>query len=136
MGIMRIIRVVAVVLLTLGTVMLPPPLLQAASAPASPDVLHEVLPGDCLHLIAGYYYGIPGCGGIWKANRHLVRNPTSRLGTYLLVPEAGAPAELYPTSRLARSAAAGGAAGRPPSRPKSAEAVPSSVASVESAVTM
>jgi len=114
MGSVRIIRIVAVVLLMLGTMALPHQPLQAASAPASPDVLHEVLPGDCLHLIAGYYYGDTRLWErIWKANRHLVRNPhVLVLGTFLLVPDAGAPAEPYPdfTARAIGCGPAGTAA--------------------------
>jgi len=129
MGIVRIISVLAVVLLTLGTVMLSSQPLQAASPPASPDILHEVLPGDCLHLIAGYYYGDTRLWErIWKANRHLVRNPhVLGLGTYLLVPEAGAPAEPYPdfTARAIGCGPAGAARASGEQAEKRAEAVPS-----------
>ncbi len=98
MGTVRITRVVAVLLLVLGTAVLPTQSVRADSAPAAQDVLHEVLPGDCLYLIAGYYYGDTRLWErIWKANPHLVRNPhVLAVGTYLLVPEAGAPAEPYP----------------------------------------
>ena len=97
MGSTHMIRIVAA-LLILGSVMLPPQPLRAAPAPASPDVLHEVLAGDCLHLIAGYYYGdTRRWERIWKANPQLVRNPNVLVvGTYLLVPDAGSPAEPYP----------------------------------------
>ncbi len=94
MGSARMIGVVAVLML----VLLAPRPLPAVSAAAAPDILHEVLPGDCLHLIAGYYYGDTRLWErIWKANPHLVRNPNVlTVGTYLLVPEAGSPAEPYP----------------------------------------
>jgi hypothetical protein len=126
MGSVRIVSVFAVVLLMLGTVMLPPQPLQAASVPASQDVLHEVLPGDCLHLIAGYYYGDTRLWErIWKANRQLVRNPhVLSLGTYLLVPEAGAPAEPYPdfTARAIGCGPAGAARASAEKAEKPAEA--------------
>jgi len=129
MGSVRIIRVVAVVLLMLGTMALPHQPLQAASAPASPDVLHEVLPGDCLHLIAGYYYGDTRLWErIWKANRHLIRNPhVLELGTYLYVPDAGTPAEPYPdfTARAIGCGPAGAARASAERAEKPAEATPS-----------
>ena len=129
MGSVRIIRIVAVVLLMLGTMALPHQPLQAASAPASPDVLHEVLPGDCLHLIAGYYYGDTRLWErIWKANRHLIRNPhVLELGTYLYVPDAGTPAEPYPdfTARAIGCGPAGAARASAERAEKPAEAAPS-----------
>ena len=129
MGSVRIIRVVAVVLLMLGTMALPHQPLQAASAPASPDVLHEVLPGDCLHLIAGYYYGDTRLWErIFKANRHLIRNPhVLELGTYLYVPDAGTPAEPYPdfTARAIGCGPAGAARASAERAEKPAEATPS-----------
>ena len=129
MGSVRIIRVVAVVLLMLGTMVLPHQPLQAASAPASPDVLHEVLPGDCLHLIAGYYYGDTRLWErIWKANRNLIRNPhVLGLGTYLYVPDAGTPAEPYPdfTARAIGCGPAGAARASAERAEKPAEATPS-----------
>lgn len=99
MGSVRVFRVVAVLVLVLGMVaLLSPAPVRAASSPASSDILHEVLPGDCLHLIAGYYYGDARLWErIWKANREIVRNPhVLGLGSYVLVPEAGSPAEPYP----------------------------------------
>ena len=128
MGTVRIIRVVAVLLVMLGMIMLPPQPLRAASAPASPDVLHEVLPGDCLHLIAGYYYGDTRLWErIWKANPQLIRNPhVLAVGTYLLVPEAGAPAEPYPdfTGRAIGCGPAGAGRASAERAEKSAEAAP------------
>jgi hypothetical protein len=128
MGTMRTIRVVAVLLLFVGTVLLPAQPLRAAEAPASQDVLHEVLPGDCLHLIAGYYYGDTRLWErIWKANGPLVRNPhVLTLGTYLLVPEAGTPAEPYPdfTARAIGCGPAGAARASAERAEKQAEATP------------
>lgn len=128
MGTVRIIRVAAVLLVMLGMVMLPPQPLRAASAPASPDVLHEVLPGDCLHLIAGYYYGDTRLWErIWKANPHLIRNPhVLAVGTYLLVPDAGAPPEPYPdfTARAIGCGPAGAGRVSAERAEKAAEAAP------------
>jgi len=97
MGTVRTVRFVAVLLLVLGAAVLTPQPLRAASAPAQ-DVMHEVLAGDCLHLIAGYYYGDARLWErIWKANRPLIRNPHQlALGTFLLIPNAGATPEPYP----------------------------------------
>lgn len=126
MGTLRTVRVIAVLLLVLGTAMLPTQSLQAASAPPSPDILHEVLPGDCLYLIAGYYYGDTRLWErIWKANPHLVRNPhVLVLGTYLLVPDAGTPAEPYPdfTARAIGCGPAGAARASAEKAEKQAEA--------------
>jgi hypothetical protein len=98
MATLRVVRLGAVLLLVLGAVVLAPHPVRAASAPASQDIMHEVLPGDCLHLIAGYYYGDTRLWErIWNANRPLLRNPHILvLGTYLLVPDAGDPPEPYP----------------------------------------
>jgi hypothetical protein len=97
MGTVRTVRFVAVLLLVLGAAVLTPQPLRAASAPAQ-DVMHEVLAGDCLHLIAGYYYGDARLWErIWKANRPLIRNPHQlALGTFLLIPNAGPTPEPYP----------------------------------------
>ncbi len=128
MGTLRIIRVVAVLLLVLGTATLPAQPVQAASAAPSPDILHEVLPGDCLHLIAGYYYGDTRLWErIWKANPTLVRNPhVLALGTYLLIPDAGTPAEPYPdfTARAIGCGPAGAARASAEKAEKPAEAAP------------
>ena len=125
---LRTIRLVAMLLLVLGTAMLPTPSLQAAAPPPSPDILHEVLPGDCLYLIAGYYYGDTRLWErIWKANPHLVRNPhVLLLGTYLLVPDAGTPAEPYPdfTARAIGCGPAGAARASAEKAEKPAVAAP------------
>lgn len=129
MGSARMIGVVAVLMLVLGMLLLSPRPLPAASAAASQDVLHEVLPGDCLHLIAGYYYGDTRLWErIWKANPHLVRNPNVlALGTYLLVPEAGSPAEPYPdfTARAIGCGPAGAARASAERAEQPTEAAPS-----------
>jgi hypothetical protein len=128
MGTLRSIRVVAVLLLVLGTAMLPAQSVQAASPPPSPDILHEVLAGDCLYLIAGYYYGDTRLWErIWKANPHLVRNPhVLVLGTFLLIPDAGTPAEPYPdfTARAIGCGPAGAARASAEKTEKPAEAAP------------
>ncbi len=69
-----------------------------AVAAGSQDAMHEVVPGDNLHLIAGYFYGdARQWERIWRANRDHVPNP-NRLerGTLLRIPEAEAPAQPYP----------------------------------------
>lgn len=126
----RTVRIVAVLVLVLGTAVLIPRPLQAASTPAS-DVMHEVLPGDCLHLIAGYYYGDARLWGrIWNANRPLIRNPHAlTLGTFLLIPNAGDPAEPYPdfTARAIGCGPAGSApmsAGRAKAQAETARPIP------------
>ena len=97
MGTVRTMRVVAVLLLLLGAAVTAPSTLRAASDPPQ-DVVHEVLAGDCLHLIAGYYYGDTRLWErIWKANRDVIRNPNVLvLGTFLRVPDTAVPAEPYP----------------------------------------
>ncbi len=61
------------------------------------DALHQVMPGDNLHLIAGYYYGdARQWERIWRANRDQVRNPNRiERGALLRVPDAEVPAEPY-----------------------------------------
>jgi hypothetical protein len=69
-----------------------------AAAPADPqDTLHQVLPGDDLHLLAGYYYGdARQWERIWQANRDQVSNPNRiRRGTLLRIPDVTPPAEPY-----------------------------------------
>jgi hypothetical protein len=127
----RAIRVVAVLLLVLGTAVFFPRPALAASVPASAsqDVMHEILPGDCLHLIAGYYYGDARLWErIWEANRQVVRNPNVLAsGALLVVPDAGVPPEPYPdftaraigcgpagTARAAAQRVEGKAKGAPP----------------------
>ena len=69
-----------------------------AAAPASPqDALHQVLPGDDLRLIAGYYFGdTRQWKVIWQANRDQVSNPNQiRRGALLRIPDATPPGEPY-----------------------------------------
>jgi len=92
------LRIIAILLLVFGTVTPSPQPVWAASVPASPGVQHEVLAGDCLHLIAGYYYGDARLWErIWKANKQSVRDPNVlALGTVLVVPDAAVPDQPYP----------------------------------------
>jgi hypothetical protein len=69
-----------------------------AAAPVGPqDALHQVLPGDDLHLLAGYYYGdARQWERIWRANRDQVSNPNQiRRGALLRIPDVSPPAEPY-----------------------------------------
>ena len=69
-----------------------------AAAPAAPqDALHQVLPGDDLHLLAGYYYGdARQWERIWQANRDQVSDPNQiRRGALLRIPDTTPPAEPY-----------------------------------------
>ncbi len=68
-----------------------------AGPPGTEDALHEVVPGDDLHFIAGYYYGdARQWGRIWQANRWQVANPNRiERGMLLRIPEIMAPAEPY-----------------------------------------
>lgn len=61
------------------------------------DALHEVLPGDNLHLIAGYYYGdARQWERIWQANRKPVPNPNLiGRGMVLRIPNVTIPDEPY-----------------------------------------
>jgi hypothetical protein len=131
MRILRAVRVVVVLLLVVGMAALVPQSLRAASAPAPQEVMHEVLPGDCLHLIAGYYYGDARLWPrIWKANKQLLRNPNVvELGSVLVVPNATVPAEPY-SDFTARAkgcgpAAAAGRAERQAGAARSAPRAPS-----------
>jgi hypothetical protein len=65
--------------------------------PDTLDALHEVAPGDNLHLIAGYYYGdARQWERIWRANRKQVPDPNViGRGTLLLVPAITAADEPY-----------------------------------------
>ncbi len=80
----------------------------AGEPPGAQDALHQVMPGDNLHLIAGYYYGdARQWERIWRANRDQVRNPNRiERGALLRVPDASAPEEPYAdfTARARRSA--------------------------------
>jgi len=69
----------------------------AAAAAPPQDALHEVMPGDDLRLIAGYYYGdTRQWERIWQANRDQVPNPNRiERGALLRIPDATVPAEPY-----------------------------------------
>ena len=75
---------------------LPSPAVSAA-AESPQDALHEVLSGDNLHLLAGYYYGdARQWERIWQANRDQVPDPNQiGRGALLRVPDATPPAEPY-----------------------------------------
>lgn len=98
----------------------------AAAAPGSQDAMHEVMPGDNLHLIAGYYYGdARQWERIWRANRDQVPNPNRlQRGTLLRIPEAEAPAEPYPdfVARARRAETFPGPPGQAEGSPASAPA--------------
>ena len=86
-------------LLAIGAVVVCPDLSDAATTPSAPqDAIHQVMPGDDLHLIAGYYYGdARQWERIWHANRDQIRNPNRiERGALLRVPETAAPAQPYP----------------------------------------
>ena len=94
---------------------------QSDAQPEGQDALHEVLPGDNLHLIAGYYYG--DCRQwerIWKANRKPVRNPNLLTeGMILRIPDVTTPEEQYTdfVARVRRSPTSAAAYHLPPGRP-------------------
>ena len=74
------------------------PAAAATAAPPGPqDAIHEVMAGDNLHLIAGYYYGdARQWERIWDANKPLVKNPNViERGTFLRIPNASAPDTPY-----------------------------------------
>lgn len=93
------LRASLVVLVSLAGIILalPCPDTLAATPAAPEDSLHQVLPGDELHLLAGYYYGdARQWERIWQANRDQVSNPNRiRRGTLLRIPDATPPEEPY-----------------------------------------
>lgn len=97
MWIVRASLIAAVLVLILGRMEPMPQSALAASAAESTEILHEVQPGDNLHLIAGYYYGdARQWTRIWKANRGQISNPNRlALGSSLRVPDGTAPVESY-----------------------------------------
>jgi hypothetical protein len=91
------------------------PAVAAAEAASGPlDAVHEVMTGDNLHLIAGYYYGdARQWERIWAANKAQVKNPNLlERGMLLVVPNASAPDTPYPefAARTRREAALAAAA--------------------------
>lgn len=111
MGTLRALLVVLGALLVLGAGSAG----SGASAAASgyQDALHQVMPGDDLHLIAGYYYGdARQWERIWEANRDQIRNPNRiQRGALLRIPDATVPAETY-VDFVARARRASGAPGK------------------------
>jgi hypothetical protein len=85
----------------------------SAAASGYQDALHQVMPGDDLHLIAGYYYGdARQWERIWEANRDRIRNPNRiQRGALLRIPDATVPAETY-VDFVARARRASGAPGK------------------------
>lgn len=86
-------------LLAIGAAVVAPHVADAAAESAGvQDAVHQVMPGDDLHLIAGYYYGdARQWERIWDANRDQIRNPNViERGALLRIPDAAAPAQPYP----------------------------------------
>jgi hypothetical protein len=110
--------VVVIFVLGLGGQLAWPRALEAA--PAGQDSLHEVMPGDNLHLIAGYYYGdARQWERIWQANRDQIPNPNRiERGALLRVPDAVPPDESYADflSRAGRTVPPAGAPTGPPAK--------------------
>jgi hypothetical protein len=101
-------------LLAIGAAVICPDLSQAA-APSSPqDALHQVMPEDNLHLIAGYYYGdARQWERIWQSNKSQIRNPNViQPGALLRIPDAEVPVQPYPDFVARTRASAALAAGR------------------------
>ncbi len=110
---MRGSLVVLAALLSLGTGSVESSAVAAEPAAGAQDALHEVMPGDDLHLIAGYYYGdARQWERVWQANRDQIRNPNRiERGARLRIPDATVPAEAYAdfVARAQRAAAPLGA---------------------------
>lgn len=95
---MRTVRtslVVRLFLLGLAAILVRPDAPMAAPGPQ--DALHQVMPGDSLRLIAGYYYGdTRQWERIWQANRDQVSNPNRiKRGALLRIPDVLPPDEPY-----------------------------------------
>ena len=96
MWMVRASLAVLVSLLGIGANLAWPNILEAAAAPQ--DALHEVMRGDNLHLIAGYYYygDTRQWERIWEANRDQIANPNRiEPGALLRIPDAALPDESY-----------------------------------------
>ena len=98
MGTMRASLLILVSLVGVGAIAARPADVAAAETAGPQDALHQVMPGDDLHLIAGYYYGdARQWERIWDANRDQIRNPNViERGALLRIPDAAAPAQPYP----------------------------------------
>ncbi len=107
-GKIRLVRCLAIALLALAPFGARMSMAGEAEPPATVETLHEVVPGDNLHLIAGYYYGdARQWERIWQANRPQVRNPNRiEKGMLLRVPTSTVPSEPYGdfVARVRRSA--------------------------------
>ncbi|OGB97069.1 MAG: hypothetical protein A3G35_07045 [candidate division NC10 bacterium RIFCSPLOWO2_12_FULL_66_18] len=97
MGTVRASLLILVSLVGVGAIAARPADVAAAEAAGPQDALHQVMPGDDLHLIAGYYYGdARRWERIWHANRDQVPNPNRvERGLLLRIPNAAVPAEPY-----------------------------------------
>ncbi len=100
-------------LLAIGVAVICPDLSQAAAPSGPQDALHQVMPEDNLHLIAGYYYGdARQWERIWQANKTQIRNPNRiERGALLRIPDAGSPDQPYPDFVARTRASAALAAG-------------------------
>jgi len=111
-------------LLTLGASVIRPDVTKAAAPSAPQDALHQVMPGDDLHLIAGYYYGdARQWERIWQANKAQIRNPNLiERGALLRIPDAAVPEQPYPDfvarTRPSAMPAAGPAQAAAPAAPE------------------
>jgi hypothetical protein len=97
MGTVRASLLILVSLVGVGAIAARPADVAAAEATGPQDALHQVMPGDDLHLIAGYYYGdARRWERIWQTNRDQVPNPNRvERGILLRIPNAVVPAEPY-----------------------------------------
>ncbi len=91
---------------------------QPGPPPGTPDTLHEVVRGDDLHFIAGYYYGdARQWERIWRANRWQVANPNRiERGMLLRIPGPTPPGEPYADFVARARQPASGATLSPPGR--------------------
>jgi len=113
-------------LLVIGAVAVAPPVAKAAAEPSGvQDAIHQVMPGDDLHLIAGYYYGdARQWERIWGANRDQIRNPNViERGALLRIPDAAVPDQPYPEF-VARTRPGGPVTGAVQPAPAAAPAAP------------
>ena len=97
MGTVRASLLILVSLVGVGAIAARPADVAAAETTGPQDALHQVMPGDDLHLIAGYYYGdARRWERIWQANRDRVPNPNRvERGILLRISNAVVPAEPY-----------------------------------------
>jgi len=88
---------IAPLVLAVGGALTPSNAPAAGAGPGPEDALHQVMLGDNLHLIAGYYYGdARQWERIWQANKDQIANPNRiARGSLLRIPNVVAPAETY-----------------------------------------